>query len=230
MRVPKIIFIVFFTLAVHTVRSQTMRYFEFSVDCGHGKWQDTSFIAAASDPEVIDTVLANLSRPKDQRKFISGAIDYGNNGVNHNASHWFLWHFIPNKWTLTDMSIEIYDGCPNSDLDADTAYWIGKLGHFAPWSGIPAREVSKPTGINDVNRKNEMLIYPNPVKDELILDINDGNPATVILLNSTGQPIIVYENWKNKQSINIRQLMPGIYFLKIIRDNHSQIEKIIIDK
>ncbi|MCB0518056.1 MAG: hypothetical protein H6577_09740 [Lewinellaceae bacterium] len=78
--------------------AQTTRYFEFSVpDCGHGNWQDTSFIAATDDPAVIADVLEDMSKPFEERRFIIGPIAYGHGGHNHNAGHWFLWHTPPNS-------------------------------------------------------------------------------------------------------------------------------------
>jgi hypothetical protein len=61
--------------------AQTMRYFEFRVECGGMEWRDTSFIAAASDPELIEMVLDNIERPFNQRNFIVGSIDYGHGGL-----------------------------------------------------------------------------------------------------------------------------------------------------
>lgn len=55
-------------------KTQTLRYFEFNTNCGHGNWKDTSFIASTSNQVVIDSVLANIARPLNQRNFISGPI------------------------------------------------------------------------------------------------------------------------------------------------------------
>jgi hypothetical protein len=123
-------------------KAQT-RFFEFSTStfCGHGNWQDTSFIASTSNQAVIDSVLANLARPLNQRNFINGPIDYGNGGHNHNANHWFLWHFMPSQWSLVELAMEVCDGCPYTDVDADTAYWVGNVGRFCPWSGRPVRDL-----------------------------------------------------------------------------------------
>ncbi len=41
-----------------------------------------------------------------------------------NATHEFKWRYNQTDWQLTDISIEIYDGRPYSDVDSDTAYWF----------------------------------------------------------------------------------------------------------
>lgn len=211
-------------------KAQTTRYFEFSTTCGHGNWQDTTFIASTSDQVVIDTVLANLTRPLNQRKFINGNIDYGNGGHNHNASHWFLWHFIPNQWNFVEIAIEVCDGCPYTDIDADTATWVGTLGQFCPWSGRPVREVSNPLGINEQILENEILLYPNPAKDKLNLKWNNSNNISVIIYNSIGQELSTVFLSKQNEIIDISELENGLYFLKIIDGNKIEINKIIVDQ
>lgn len=211
-------------------KAQTTRYFEFSTTCGHGNWQDTTFIASTSDQVVIDTVLANIALPLNQRKFIAGNINYGNGGHNHNSSHWFLWHFIPNQWNLVEMAIEVCDGCPYSDVDADTAFWVGNLGQFCPWTGRPVREVSNPLGNNDQIFENEILLYPNPTKDKLNLKWNNSNNISVIIYNSIGQELATIFLSKQNETIDITNLQNGLFFLKIIDGNKIGIKKIIVDR
>jgi hypothetical protein len=150
-----------------------MRYFEFGTTCGHNNWQDTTFIAAAANQAIVDSVLANLARPLNQRNFIAGPIDYGNGGYNRNAGHWFKWHFVPDQWTLTELAIELCNGCPYSDLDADTAYWVGTVGSFCPWTGIPLREVAGPSVLHKVNQPLEVDLSPNPAVDKVALQYEE---------------------------------------------------------
>ncbi len=196
-------------------KAQTTRFFEFSTTCGHGNWQDTTFIASTSNQTVIDLVLANLERPLIQRNFINGPIDYGNGGHNHNGNHWFLWHFIPNQWNLVEMAIELCDGCPYSDVDTDPAYWVGTIGQFCPWSGRPIREVPKPLGINEQIFENGILIYPNPAKDKLNLKWNNLNNISVTIYNSIGQVLSNALLSNQNKIMDVSVLENGLYFLKI---------------
>jgi hypothetical protein len=80
--------------------------------------------------------------------------------------------------------MEVCDGCPYTDVDADTAYWVGTVGQFCPWSGRPVREVADPIlGINDPIFENEILLYPNPAKDELNLKWNNLINISVTIFN-----------------------------------------------
>lgn len=227
----KISITLFLTLFIGlTVQAQTTRYFEFSTICGHGNWQDTTFIASASDQVLIDTVLANLARPIDQRKFINGLIDYGNGGHNHNATHWFLWHFIPNQWELVEATFEVCDGCPYSDVDADTATWVGILGQFCPWSGRPVREVSKPLSINKKDLENDIILYPNPAQDEVSLKCDNLIDLSVTIYNSFGQELSATFLPNRNNSIRINHLQDGVYFLKIIEGGRIGMKTLIIDR
>ena len=104
-------------LSVLFASAQNMRYFQFSVACGHGNWQDTAFVAATNDTALINTVLAEMAKPMEERMFINGPIAAGHAGYNRNATHWFKWHFVPNEWSLVEFAIEVCDGCPFTDTD-----------------------------------------------------------------------------------------------------------------
>jgi len=139
-----LIFIGFSSLS-QTTKAQNLYFPPLS---SSAPWDTTSPTSLGWCLDKIDT-LYDFLQQQDTKGFINGPIDYGNGGHNHNASHWFLWHFIPNQWSLVELAIEVCDGCPYTDVDTDTAYWVGNIGQFCPWSGRPVREVSNPLGIND---------------------------------------------------------------------------------
>lgn len=210
-------------------KAQKIRYFEFSTTCGHGNWQDETFIAATSNQELIDRVFANITRPLNERDFINGTIDYGNGGHNHNESHWFLWHFIPNQWDLVELAIEVCDGCPYTDIDSDTTYWVGNIGRFCPWGGRPVREVLDPLGINEPIFKNEISLFPNPAKNILNLEWNSLNTISVTIYNSISQKLSTTLLSNQNKVIDISELKNGLYILKIIDGSKIKIKKIIVE-
>lgn len=222
-------FLLVLTMGLIT-KAQTTRYFEFSTSCGHGNWQDTSFIASTSDLVLIDSVLANIGRPLSQRKFISGNIGYGNGGHNHNSSHWFLWHFIPNQWELVDFAIEVCDGCPFTDIDSDTSYWVGNLGEFCPWSGKPIREVSSPLGISHPIFEKEISLYPNPASNTVSITWHSLKDLNVSIHNALGEEVKSVLLKKHNPIINITNLRSGVYFLRISEDNKVGVKRLIINK
>jgi len=216
-----IIFIIFSLLA----KSQTTRYFEFMTSCGGGNWIDTSFVAATSNQVIIDTVLANIARPSNQRKFINGNITSGNGGCNHNASHWFLWHFIPDQWNLVYVAIEFCDGCP-SGLDSHPAILAGDTIQFCPWTGIPVREVSNPNEVNEHTFENEISLYPNPANENIRIEIAKGVVIKNIKLHDlNGKLIKTYPS--TNTLLNIADISQGKYLLLITTNKGTFTEKII---
>jgi hypothetical protein len=223
-----LLFILLLTMGTLS-RGQATRYFEFKVSCGHGNWQDTTFIAAATNPVLIDTVLVNLARPINQRKFISGPIAGGNDGYNHNAGHWFLWHFIIDQWDLTESAIELCDGCPYTDVDADTTTWIQTIGQYCPWSGVPVREVLNPVGL-DESPGNDLLIFPNPAKDDIYIKWNNTQPVSVTISDPMGKVLSIHSLTNQNNNIHIEDLPGGIYFFKITDGNKAGVKKIIVER
>lgn len=120
------------------------RYFRFKSCPGnsHGNWQDTSFVAATSNPQVIQQCLDQLKLPVSSRKlFPLGKIDNGSLGYNKNASHEFNWHFIEDDWELVELGIEIYDGCAYSDVELTN--YIENVGSYGGWSNTIIEEIIK---------------------------------------------------------------------------------------
>lgn len=206
------------------------RFFEFTTVCGHDNWQDTSFIAATSNPVLIDTVLANLARPMEMRKFISGAIAPGHGGHNHNADHSFLWHFIPDQWNLVELAIELCDGCPYSDVDADTLYWIQVVGQFCPWSSKPVREVADPAlGMQDRTWDNDVLMMPNPAALGVRVSWSGGNALTAEVFDKTGRLMLSTNLDAHHRSFDVSGLANGLYHVRISDGLHMVVRKLVVE-
>ena len=70
---------------------------------------------------------------------------------------------------------------------------------------------------------NSISIYPNPIKEELIIKNNDFKIANVEIYNISGQRILSTTN----TTINISQLLTGTYYVKIKTDKIELTKKII---
>lgn len=208
--------------------AQTMRYFEFKANCTSCPWQDTSFIACTNDQALIDTVLNEIMLPENQRRLLNGPIAYGNGGFNHNGSHWFLWHHIPNQWSLTEIAMEVCDGRPFSDVDANPTVWIDTIGYFCPWTSFPTREVAEPNHLPEKN-ENTIQLFPNPASN--ILFITGLSPSSRIeVINSIGQSLYGLNGDSTTVSISVDFLPNGCYWLKITSNFHEQsIKKFVVN-
>jgi len=121
------------------------RYFRFNScpEGNHGNWQDSSFIAATSDPKVIKQCLDQLQLPLEERTlFPLGKIDHGYAGYNTNGTHAFSWHFVEDSWEMVELGIEIYDGCAYSD--AELTNYVDNLGSYGGWGNRVLEEIDNP--------------------------------------------------------------------------------------
>ncbi|WP_131453988.1 BP74-related protein [Neotamlana sedimentorum] len=127
-----------------TTPELSKRYFRFQScpESNHGNWQDTSFVAATSDPKVIQKCLEQLNLPIESRLlFPLGKIESGNQGYNKNGAHLFNWHFIEDSWEMVELGIEIYDGCPYSDVELTN--YVDNLGSYGGWSNRVVEEIEE---------------------------------------------------------------------------------------
>jgi len=126
----------------NAVKDPNLRYFEVGLDNGSPDWRDSSFVVATSNAALLLQIEAQLQLPIAQRKkIVNGSLVKGSGGYNKNSTHEFKWHFKENDWSLTDVSIEIYDGRPYSDVDKDLSYWLNTVKRFSPWSSYIKQEI-----------------------------------------------------------------------------------------
>ena len=92
-------------------------YYEVGFKSQSADWRDTSFVVRTMNAALIQQIDAQLALPVAQRKIVTGALVAGSGGYNKNVSHTFKWHFKENDWNLADVTIEIYDGKPYTDID-----------------------------------------------------------------------------------------------------------------
>lgn len=86
------------------------------------------------------------------------------------------------------------------------------------------------TGIKEVSEVTEFIIYPNPAKNQLTVEIPSSkfqNPASKIeVLDIFGQVVFVTEIDK-RQSIDTSNLPSGIYLIRLNSSNKTYIKKFI---
>lgn len=111
----------------------------------HGNWQDTSFIVATRNSLVVKQCRDELAKPLAERRlFPYGDIVPGNGKYNTNASFEFNWRYDEQSWKLAETSVEVYDGCPYSDVE--THDWANNLKRYGGWSNRIAEEVTYEKG------------------------------------------------------------------------------------
>ncbi|MCX6230817.1 MAG: T9SS type A sorting domain-containing protein [Bacteroidetes bacterium] len=82
------------------------------------------------------------------------------------------------------------------------------------------------TGLNDATGNQKISVYPNPVKNELVIE-SDLNTAQIIeVVNMVGQPIYT-SNLLKKKIIDVSGFPKGMYVLKLISAKEIRVIKFI---
>ena len=108
-------------------------YYEVGFKSTASDWRDTAFIVRTDSQQLIQQADAQLALPVAQRKIVFGTLVAGDGGYNKNASHVFNWHFKEDAWSLVDVTVEIYDGRPYTDVHLNTQYWLNTMTRFGAW-------------------------------------------------------------------------------------------------
>ncbi len=82
--------------------------------------------------------------------------------------------------------------------------------------------------LNFSNNGDDIFIYPNPVINETVFISASANCNKALLYNTAGKLIKVFSLQGSSNTISIKGISKGIYLLKIISENSTQTEKILV--
>lgn len=89
---------------------------------------------------------------------------------------------------------------------------------------IGAYEYAAPTGIVQNQLLTNNFIYPNPATTEINILFPSTNNFTIEIINTLGETVL---KTQNQNTINISQMISGVYFLKTKSENKSYTQKFI---
>jgi hypothetical protein len=225
MRCKHLIAACIFLLLPLSLRAQ-IRCFEFGWGA-YADWRDSSCVACTSDPAVLAEVQSELALPMGQRtRHINGYIAGGHGGRNKNGSHQFLWHFKLNEWRLAELSMEVCDGRPYSDVDQDTLYWIYTVRQFCPWSSLVRREIPTLGTGREQPVDWQLSLFPNPVVREATLVSGKAFRGSLEITDLSGRTVhreTVQLAAGGQVTIGLEQLPAGCYFLRLADGDGIQV-------
>ena len=90
---------------------------------------------------------------------------------------------------------------------------------------------SSVTGIEEVTKKPEIVVYPNPTSG--VFNIDYTNATNIKVINTLG--VLVYETKieelsQGTKSVDLANFANGIYMITVSNDNGSSIHKVILNK
>ena len=85
------------------------------------------------------------------------------------------------------------------------------------------------TLVSNINRNN-ILIYPNPTKEIVFINLNNSNLYNIEIIDILGNILIEKEKVNNLISIKTSNLSQGIYFIRTKSKSDSQIHRIIVER
>ena len=105
----------------------------------------------------------------------------------------------------------------------------------SPWSRIMEFTTGKPNSVEFAIMSSDIQIYPNPASDYLNIkcDTDSANAVNVEILNTIGQSIRNYQKINSgvfDEKIDISDLNPGVYFVKITSAGRQMIESFVVGR
>lgn len=123
-------------------------------------------------------------------------------------------------------------GLINGAVDKD--YMVSLKGDYyvmvtlSNCSSDPSNTISfVPTGIENIDKNRIIEVYPNPISNELNIEVQGNNENLAFeILNSIGQ--VVYKgNIMKKNTLQTKNFAPGVYLVKLTNGQTFEFKKII---
>ncbi len=128
----------------------------------------------------------------------------------------------PNRGVAIDSSFNVYTTGQffgNVDFDPGPAVYTLTSSVNFNGSAYIHKMSQAPVGIIENSLKSNVFIYPNPTNEFLNIELENLDKINIEIANALGQ--VVFEEmieFKNAK-LNIENLKPGLYFLKIIKED-----------
>ncbi len=111
-----------------------------------------------------------------------------------------------------------------------STYYNGKLDDIGIWNrALTPLEIQQiyqgPTGISEHSISNGLIVYPNPVSDELFIIENSTLPENIFVFDALGQKIRTWRTSGSTFFVSIKELSSGIYYIR--DDKNTWMSKII---
>lgn len=127
------------------------------------------------------------------------------------------WQIMRDHSNSGSGNIQFMQFIPESDLFRISVHRDGSPAYQKPPVEFAVSEILElPVGLDNYYSDSGILVYPNPVKDQLFINnITDKFGLSVRIFSGDGTLQFSGKLEKEKSAVHVRNLSPGIYFLKI---------------
>lgn len=133
------------------------------------------------------------------------------------------------SWLNFDPATLTLSGSPTEDELGKYSLKLSAIdkGRLKEWV-VFTLEVTLPTAIEANSLADKFKVYPNPVQSELYIGIPNGEAADVSLRTIQGKLLKKFSlNGETLFPVSVKDLSPGIYFVKFHQGNKVYVEQII---
>lgn len=197
--------VLYVPLGSKTAYKKCEQWKDFNIVEGKGFW-------------IFNTKI-NISNKIDTSKYVKIA-----SNTSYSISSSASWLTVNKINSSGDDTIR-FSATANSDTIKRIAYVTISTDGVTPEIITITQDASKVTGLQEEN-KSEILISPNPTYNNFT--INNDEIATIELVNSVGIKVLT-KTILPKENISTTNLIKGIYYVIINRNNHSTSHKLIIE-
>lgn len=129
----------------------------------------------------------------------------------------YEWSISNPTWTLTNSTTQSVNlSVNNPGIGTLSVYGVNECGVSSP----ATLNIQSTVEIEDLNRDDNIDIFPNPVNSIVTIQNKSSQKMThVIIYDLTGKFIQMYELNQELSSINVEYLSTGVYILKIYDNN-----------
>jgi len=82
---------------------------------------------------------------------------------------------------------------------------------------------------NIAGNTTSIKIYPNPAENKVFVKMTNMNAGSIELVNMLGQKVINKNVQSNIETLNVQDLKPGVYFVRIITSDENHVKKLMVE-
>ncbi len=82
---------------------------------------------------------------------------------------------------------------------------------------------------NIAENTTSVKIYPNPAENKVFVKMTNLNAGSIELVNMLGQKVINKNVQSSIETLNVQNLKPGVYFVRIITSDENYVKKLMVE-